>query len=81
MESRFGLMLKQAGENVILVDGWQDHIDAVRNKGLISNLYGKEVQEFIPIYHQYEVSDSNIQDDLVILFTKAMQLDHIFHSL
>lgn len=41
----------------------------------------KKVQEFIPIYHQDEVNNINVQADLVILFTKAMQLDTMLTSL
>lgn len=33
MGSRFGLMLHQAGNDVIFVDGWPEHIEAIRKTG------------------------------------------------
>ena len=32
MGSRFGLMLKQGGNDVLLIDGWQEHINAIKRK-------------------------------------------------
>lgn len=81
MGSRFGIMLKQAGENVILVDGWQQHIDEINQNGLKANFNGQDVTEFIPTYNQNDLSDVDFSADLVILFTKAMQLDNMLQSL
>ena len=33
MGSRFGLMLHQAGHEVLLVDGWKDHVEAIQKRG------------------------------------------------
>lgn len=81
MGSRFGLMLHQAKNDVILIDGWQEHIDNIKRDGLKANFNGEEVAEKIAIYHQDEVSDVDFSADLVILFTKAMQLDGMLKSI
>ena len=43
MGSRFGLMLHQAGHEVLLVDGWKDHVDAIQKEGLKANYNGEEI--------------------------------------
>ena len=74
MGSRFGLMLHQAGNDVIFVDGWPEHIEAIRKNGLVADFNGEVVTAKIPIYPQTEVASIDFTADLVILFTKAMQL-------
>lgn len=81
MGSRFGIYLHKAGNKVVLIDGWQAHIDAIREHGLRANLNGEEVSFKIPIYHQDEVAKLDMQADLIVLFTKAMQLDKMLQSL
>lgn len=81
MGSRFGLMLHQAKNEVILIDGWQEHIDNIKSDGLKANFDGKEVVEKIDIYHQKDASSIDFSADLVILFTKAMQLDGMMQSI
>ncbi len=72
MESRFGLMLHQAKNDVILIDGCQEHIDLIKQNGLKANFNGEEVVENISNYHQNDVSSVDFSADLVILFIKAM---------
>lgn len=74
MGSRFGLMLHQAGHKVILVDGWADHVKAIQKNGLQANFNGEELVAKLPIYLQNEV-EPTLSSDLIILFTKAMQLE------
>lgn len=81
MGSRFGLMLHRANHEVVFVDGWQDHIDEINKNGLQANFNGEEIVENIPIYNQNEISKINYSADLVILFTKAMQLDNMLQSI
>ena len=81
MGSRFELMLHQAKHDVILIDGWQEHIDLIQNNGLKANFNGEEVTENISIYHQDKASEVEFDADLVILFTKAMQLDAMMQSI
>lgn len=77
MGSRFGYMLSKGGQEVILIDGWQDHIDSIKNQGLKVNYNRTEETINLPIYHQKEAGTVNFSADLVILFTKAMQLDNM----
>lgn len=81
MGSRFALMLHQAKNEVILVDGWQEHIDAIRANGLKANFNGEEISAKIPIYHQKEVNKVDFSAELVILFTKVMQLDGMLQAI
>lgn len=81
MGSRFALMLHQAKNEVILVDGWQEHIDAIRANGLQANFNGEEISAKIPIYHQKEVNKVDFSAELVILFTKVMQLDGMLQAI
>jgi 2-dehydropantoate 2-reductase len=74
-------MLHQAKNDVILIDGWQEHIDLIKQNGLKANFNGEEVVENISIYHQNDVSSVDFSADLVILFTKAMQLDGMMQSI
>ena len=41
MGSRFGLMLHQAGHEVLLVDGWKDHVDAIQKRGSRQTIMGR----------------------------------------
>ncbi len=67
MGSRFGLMLHQAGNDVIFVDGWPEHIEAIRKNGLVADFNGEVVTAKIPIYPQTEVASIDFTADLVIL--------------
>ncbi|HEY0222146.1 2-dehydropantoate 2-reductase [Lactovum miscens] len=80
MGSRFALMLAQAGNNVLMIDGWQAHIDAIKANGLQANYNGEEVVVKIPIVSQTEVP-SDEKFELIILFTKAMQLESMLQSI
>lgn len=80
MGSRFGIMLAQAGNEVFFVDGWAEHVAAINEKGLLANLDGEEVCFAAKAYLQSNI-DPGLQADLVILFTKAMQLDAMLQSL
>lgn len=81
MGSRFGLMLHNAGNDVVLIDGWQEHIDKINEFGLQANFNGEDVVAKIPAYHQDNASDVDFSADLVILFTKAMQLDKMLQDI
>ncbi len=81
MGSRFGLMLHQAKNEVIFIDGWQDHIDKINQDGLEADFNGEKVIAKIPTYHQEHASEIDFSADLVIVFTKAMQLDHMMNCI
>ncbi len=74
MGSRFGLMLKKAGKDVTLLDGWDKNIEAIREHGIRANYNGEEVQVDIDIY-PIDDFDPDLKADLLIVFTKAMQLE------
>lgn len=81
MGSRFGLMLHKAGNEVILIDKWMDHVNAIKEYGLKANYNGKDVVEKIPAFFPSEIVGYNDKIDTVILFTKAMQLDDMLKSI
>lgn len=80
MGSRFALMLHQAGNHVILVDGWPAHIEAISTKGLQANFNGVDLTAKIPIYNQNELTEVKFSADLLIVFTKVMQLDNMLQK-
>jgi len=81
MGSRFGYMLSSAGNDVVLIDQWKDHVEAIRQNGLQINWNGEERVAQIPVYFPNEVHNEDFSLDLVFLFTKAMQLDGMLQEL
>ena len=80
MGSRFGVMLHQAGHEVLFVDGWESHVQAINEQGLQVNDNGEEKVFHIPAVLQSKVKEDT-QADLIILFTKAMQLDQMLQDI
>jgi len=78
MGSRFGFMLHEAGEDVILIDEWQEHIDAIRENGLHVEKDGVSYQVDIPIFQPKEVTETK---DLIIMFTKSMYLENMLQNI
>ncbi len=80
MGGRFGYMLKKAGQQVILIDGWKEHVDAINKNGLTFDIEGKT--EIIPFttYHSKEIKEVEVAD-VIILFVKAMQLPEMLTDL
>ena len=81
MGSRFGLMLHKAGNEVVLIDKWADHVNAIKKVGLKANYNGENVVEKIPAFFPNEMEEYKDTIDTVILFTKAMQLDDMLQSI
>lgn len=79
MGSRFGIMLHQGGNDVTLVDGWPDHVNGIKENGLKANFNGEDITVNIPVMLQSEINSSE-KADLIILFTKAMQLDKMLQD-
>lgn len=70
MGCRFGYQISKTDNDVILLDNWDDHIKAIQENGLkITGDVEDTVK--IPIMKPKEASQ---EADLIILFTKAMQL-------
>ena len=80
MGSRFGLMLTRAGFDVVLIDGWAAHVAEISAHGLTATFNGTEMTVPMPILKPEEIS-KNLTVDLVIVFTKAMQLEPMMQAL
>lgn len=77
MGCRFGYQLSKTDNEVILLDNWQDHIDAISQEGLqVSGDTTETVS--LPIMKPTEATE---HADLVVLFTKAMQLDAMLNDI
>lgn len=81
MGSKFGWQLKHAGNDVTLIDGWDKNIQAVRRDGVIAKIKGQEKAEKMPIYSPDEIDQQHAQVDLLIVFTKSMQLESMLSKL
>src|SRR5699024_2039108 len=76
MGTRFALKLKQAGNDVTVVDGWDERVAALKQGGLRANLDGEEVAVDVPVYGQKEVPH-DLHCDVVLFFTMSMQLEQM----
>ncbi|SUM69009.1 2-dehydropantoate 2-reductase [Staphylococcus hominis] len=72
--SGFGAMLYHQGNDVTLIDGWEPQATAVKHEGLHIDINGEDYHLNIPMYQDTEIP-SDLQFDIVFLFTKAMQLE------
>lgn len=70
MGCRFGYQLVKAHQDVVLLDNWQAHIDAIKEKGLTVVGDAPDCMK-MNIMHPTEARETA---DFIILFTKAMQL-------
>lgn len=70
--SRFAYMLHQNGEDVTLVDTWQEHVEKIKKDGLKVIIDGEDLGNVnIPIYYPEELTG---EYDVVFVATKSMQL-------
>lgn len=80
MGSRFGLMLHEAGNQVILIDSWPEHVESINKDGLRAVHNGVEkvipISAFLP-----DQVDPDYQADLIILFTKSLGLEVMLKSI
>lgn len=72
--SGFSAMLYRQGNDVTLIDGWEPQATAVKHEGLHIDINGEDYHLNIPMYQDTEIP-SDLQFDIVFLFTKAMQLE------
>ena len=70
MGCRFGYQIQKAGYEVILLDKWEDHINAIKENGL--KITG-DVEDISKI-EIMKPEEATRKADFIILFTKAMQL-------
>lgn len=78
MGCRFGYMLMDAGENVTLIDSWREHVEKIQQMGLFVETETTQKHYKLPAMLAEEVQGDF---DLVILFTKAMQLDGMLQKI
>lgn len=78
MGSRFGYMLHEAGNEVILIDAWHEHVESINKKGLIVNDNGLIKKVKIPAVLPERATET---PDLIILFTKSMGLEPMLESI
>jgi 2-dehydropantoate 2-reductase len=77
MGSRFGSMLSGAGADVVLLDGWREHIDAIAEDGLrIVDESGERTAWLTAA--RFEEWRQPV--DAVLVFGKAMQTEKIMQS-
>lgn len=77
MGCRFGYQLHEAGNEVILLDNWEAHIEAIKKNGL--KITGdKEDTVKLSIMKPTEAIK---KAELIILFTKAMQLPSMLQDI
>lgn len=81
MGSKFGWHLKRANNNVTLIDSWDKNIAAVRKNGVIAKVKDQEITEKMPIYNPEEIDEQRENVDLLIVFTKSMQLEEMLNNL
>lgn len=78
MGGRIGTYLKRNGEYVVLIDRWQDHIDAINKNGMEIQSETETYTAQIPAMQPEEVKE---KFDLIILLTKAMHADDMLKAL
>lgn len=78
MGSRFGYMLHESGNQVVLIDAWKEHVDTINKNGLTIDENGTTKQVKIPAVLPQDTKEI---PDLVILFTKSMGLEGMLESI
>lgn len=73
----FGGKLHKAGQAVVLIDVWIDHIKAINSKGLLLETDDSAERLMVPARLVGEVKEPQ---DLVILFTKGMHTEKALRS-
>lgn len=77
MGATYGGLLKKAGNDVIFLDLWQQNIDAINQDGIeLENLGQKEIIKA----HVYLPRDYTEIPELLIVFTKSMQLKQMLED-
>jgi 2-dehydropantoate 2-reductase len=77
MGSLFGGMLKQAGNDVLLVDVWKEHVEAIKANGLI--MEKGEVRQVVSIPAALP-AEVRMAPDLIVIFTKSFHTQTAFES-
>ena len=79
MGSRFGYMLQAAGNDVVLLDNWAEHVQTINTTGLKVTLGDQApIQVQIPAALPTDIKEVQ---DVIILFTKSMQLVEMLQTI
>ncbi|MBU4690152.1 2-dehydropantoate 2-reductase [Mycoplasma sp. ES3157-GEN-MYC] len=79
---RFAYMMHKAGHDIVAIDGWKDHVDAMKKNGLQAIIDGKdEGYLHFPVYHTSEVNQIKDNFELVFVATKAMGLKDMLKTI
>lgn len=74
----FGYMLQKDGNDVTLMDFWEDHIQAIKENGLDITVNGKE--DKIPMKIG-KPQDIDVIFDIIFVFTKSMGLRNMMEAI
>lgn len=74
----FGYLMKQGGNDVTLMDYWDDHIQAVQENGLTVDVNGETGNVKLPMDKPENIEDTF---DVVFVFTKAMGLESMLQAI
>lgn len=74
----FGHLLQKNGQEVILLDNWEDHIQAIKTNGLTVTINGTEENQAMTIMKPHEAVG---EMDAIFVFTKAMGLKPMMKSI
>lgn len=78
MGSRFGFMLHRTNNEVTFLDNWAEHVANINRRGLLVEENELETYYPIPAMQPDKVKGDF---DLVLLFTKAMQIDDMLKQI
>ena len=78
MGATYGSMLKKSGNEVDFLDMWQENVDMINKQGIKFNNLG--IEENIKA-NAYLPSEYNKNVDLIIIFTKSMQLKDMLKNI
>lgn len=74
----FGYQLQKNGQDVTLLDYWEDHIQAIKEKGLTVSVNGSEGNQQMKVCKPEEADG---EMDIIFVFTKAMGLKAMMKSI
>jgi 2-dehydropantoate 2-reductase len=63
--------LTDAGYDVVMIDQWAAHVEAIREKGLVINMPDEDLHVEPRVYHLSDVCTLNEKYDIVFLLAKA----------
>ncbi|MCG3401842.1 2-dehydropantoate 2-reductase [Staphylococcus massiliensis] len=77
--SGFGANMFKNGYDVTLIDGWQEHVNAIKRHGLNVEMNDVPFQVEIPVHHYDQLKDVK-PFDVIFFFTKSMYLEEMLEK-